>query len=152
MLPLIDPTDVSTTEPALIGEAVAALIGSGRGPALAGRIQARDLRTAADVLWGDLDRRRGATGAAAMARLEALSGVLAHQRLAGLLAERGQRGLDAIVEVAAKQRLNVRLGFNPATFAWRVDAVLAEIDSREQPRAPAPHYTARQAVKLGAAA
>ena len=142
----IDYTDLPRVSPECLMVAMRELVAAGRGLAPLRGIADGELRALEDAIWRKLDGTR-AERVAALLRLRCTIGVFAAARLQRLFLHRGLALMQPAMEVAARMRLNVHLGFSPTKF---VHALQERLQHAEQPREALPQRPAAAPARKSA--
>jgi hypothetical protein len=142
----IDYTDLPRVSPESLMVAVRELVAAGRGLAPLRGIADSELRALEDAIWRKLE---GATAekVSTLLRLRCVIGVFAAARLQRLFLHRGLALMQPAMEVAARMRLNVHLGFSPTKF---VRALQERLQQAEQPREALPQRPVAAPVRKSA--
>ena len=105
------------------------LIESGRGLALLNGLSKDDLRDVDAAVWDELTPEHRV---AVLLRLRSLIRVFEARRLANLFLHHGRALIAPTVYVAARSRLNTKLGFNPFKFERALKGLLAQMGEKDR--------------------
>jgi hypothetical protein len=124
---MVDTTDVPYAAPEALALPMRYLVESSRSLALLKGLSPKELRDVDAAVWDDLapDQR-----VVVLLRLRCLIRVFEARRLADLFLNYGHGLIAPAVYVAARMRLNTKLGFNPFKFERALRGLLAQMDDR----------------------
>jgi hypothetical protein len=130
---MIDTSDVPYAAPEALALPMRYLVESGRGLALLKGLSPKELRDVDAAVWDDLapDQR-----VAVLLRLRCLIRAFEARRLANLFLHHGHALIAPAVYVAARMRLNTKLGFNPFKFERALKGLLAQMGDRHAAETP----------------
>ena len=129
MAAAIDYTDLPKVSPDSLMVAVQELVSGGRGLAMVRGISDGELRNLETTIWRKLEGTR-AEKVSTLLRLRCVIGVFAAARLQRLFLHRGLALMRPAMEVAARMRLNVHLGFSPTKFVHALQERLPQAEER----------------------
>ena len=127
----IDYTDLPRVSSESLMVAMRELVATGRGLAPLHGIADGELRELENAIWRKLEGTR-AEKVSTLLRLRCVIGVFAAARLQRLFLHRGLALMQPAMEVAARMRLNVHLGFSPTKFVHALQERLQQAEQRPQ--------------------
>lgn len=122
----VNLSDVPLVNPPALALAMQYMIDTGRGLAMLRGLSKTELREVDQALWHKL-ADDPIQRLAVLMRFRCLVRAFGARRLADLLLNNGYNLIAPAVQVAARMRLNVDLGFNPLKFERAVRELMAKI-------------------------